>query len=66
MQLSMGEKQRIALARALVRNPTILLLDATTNAIDNFNEKLVQEAFNRACKGKLSFFFRSHSSNTYI
>ncbi|CAF3841899.1 unnamed protein product, partial [Rotaria sp. Silwood1] len=52
IQLSGGEKQRIALARALVRQPTILLLDEATSALDNISEKLVQEALDRVCKGR--------------
>ncbi|CAF3902571.1 unnamed protein product [Rotaria sp. Silwood1] len=52
IQLSGGEKQRIALARALVKQPTFLLLDEATSALDNVNEKIVQEALDRACKGR--------------
>ncbi|CAF2851921.1 unnamed protein product [Rotaria sp. Silwood2] len=52
IQLSGGEKQRIALARALVKHPTFLLLDEATSALDNVSEKLVQEALDRACKGR--------------
>ncbi|CAF4246439.1 unnamed protein product, partial [Rotaria sordida] len=55
IQLSGGEKQRIALARALVKQPTFLLLDEATSALDNVNEKIVQEALDRACKGKDCF-----------
>ncbi|CAF4839937.1 unnamed protein product [Rotaria sp. Silwood1] len=52
IHLSGGEKQCIALARALVKQPTILLLDETTSALDNVREKIVQEALDRACKGR--------------
>ncbi|CAF4503288.1 unnamed protein product, partial [Rotaria magnacalcarata] len=50
VQLSGGKKQRIALARALVKQPSFLLLDEATSALDNINEKIVQEALDRACK----------------
>ncbi|CAF4050390.1 unnamed protein product, partial [Adineta steineri] len=50
IQLSGGEKQRIALARALVKQPSILLLDEATSALDNVSEKIVQEALDRACE----------------
>ncbi|CAF0906256.1 unnamed protein product [Adineta steineri] len=52
IQLSGGEKQRIALARALVKQPTILLLDEATSALDNVSERIVQEALDRACKNR--------------
>ncbi|CAF1250795.1 unnamed protein product, partial [Adineta ricciae] len=52
VQLSGGEKQRIALARALIKQPAILLLDEATSALDNISEKLVQEALDRAYQGR--------------
>ncbi|CAF0845843.1 unnamed protein product [Adineta steineri] len=52
IQLSGGEKQRIALARALVKQPNILLLDEATSALDDVSERIVQEALDRACKNR--------------
>ena len=46
-QLSRGEKQRISLARALVRRPKILLLDEATSALDNEAEAVVQDALDK-------------------
>jgi len=46
-QLSGGEKQRIALARAFIKKPKILIMDEATSALDRHNEGLIQDAIKR-------------------
>lgn len=53
-QLSGGQRQRIAIARALVRNAPILIFDEATSALDNKSEQVVQDALEKARKGRTS------------
>ena len=61
--VSGGEKQRLAIARAFLKNPVILLLDEATSSLDKENEKIVQESINILQKGRTSITI-AHRLNT--
>lgn len=54
-KFSGGEKQRIAIARAILKNPRILILDEATSALDTRSERLIQKSLNKLMAGRTTF-----------
>lgn len=65
LKLSGGEKQRVAIARTILKAPAILLLDEATSALDTNTERQIQEALDRVCTGRTTLVI-AHRLSTVI
>ena len=65
LKLSGGEKQRVAIARTILKGPPILILDEATSALDSFTEHEIQEALARVSRGRTTLVI-AHRLSTVV
>jgi ABC-type multidrug transport system fused ATPase/permease subunit len=65
IKLSVGEKQRLSIARAVLTDPSVLILDEATSSLDSLSEALIQKAMANVLKGRTSFVI-AHRLSTIV